>query len=122
MNLPETKPHITIISQLCTRQGKTDIGKPYVVYLSDGRWWLQQEQSLWPDRELTFLEMWTLLKGENHYNLTRYGTAMRIDKRWETVHGKAEFDNIDKWDETGDLMKEVKGTLERLIKELELMK
>jgi hypothetical protein len=102
MNLPETKPRVTIISQLCTRQGKTDIGKPYVVYLSDGRWWLQQEQSLWPDRELTF--------------------AMRIDKRWETLHSKAEFDNIDRWDETGNLMKEVKETLERLMKELELMK
>ena len=122
MNLPETKPRITIISQLCTRQGKTDIGKPYVVYLSDGRWWLQQEHSLWPDRELTFLEMWTMLKNENHYNLTRQGTAMRIDKRWETVHGKAEFDNIDKWDETGNMMREVKETLARLIKELELMK
>jgi hypothetical protein len=121
MNLPASL-RITIISQMCTRRGKTDIGKPYSVYLSDGRWWLQQEHSLWPDRELTFLEMWTMLKNENHYNLTRYGTAMRIDKRWETVHNKAEFDNIDKWDETGNMMREVKETLERLIKELELMK
>ena len=121
MNLPASL-RITIISQMCTRRGKTDIGKPYSVYLSDGRWWLQHEHSLWPDREMTFLEMWTMLRGEQDYNLTRYGMAMKNDKRWETLHNKAEFDNIDKWDETGNLMKEVKETLERLMKELELMK
>ena len=117
MNLPSSL-RITIISQMANLRAKTNICKPYSVYLSDGRWWLQHEHSLWPDRELTFLEMWSMIRSENEYNLTRYGTAMKNDKRWHALHNKAEFDNIDRWDETGDMMREVKETHERLTKEL----
>lgn len=122
MNLPATLPRITIISQMANLRGKTNIGGAYSVYLEAGRWFMKDEHSLFPSREMNLIEMWQTLRSENEYNLTRFGAAMRNDKRWETLYAKAEFDNIDCWDETGDLMRDVEITHERLKKELEQTK
>lgn len=122
MNLPETKPRVVIVSSYANRRAKTSIGGDYVIYLEAGRWFMKEVTSLYPSRELSFLELWRWLQAESEYNLTRHGTAMLADKRWQTLFDKAEFDNIDQWDETGDLMKEVKETHTRLTKELELNK
>ena len=122
MNLPATLPRITIISQMSNLRGKTNIGGAYTIYLESGKWFMKDEHSLWPSREMNLIEMWQTLRSENEYNLTRFGAAMRNDKRWETLYAKAEFDNVDKWDETGDLMRDVEITHERLKKELELSK
>lgn len=122
MSLSEETKRITIISMIANQRAKTNIGGSYTIYLEEGRWFLKDEDSFFAAREMTFIDMWKLLRSENEYNLTRYGTAMRNDKRWETLFKKAEFDNIDRWDETGNMMREVKETLERLIKELEQIK
>lgn len=114
----EQTKRITIIEMIVNHRAKTNIGGSYTVYLENGKWFLNDSDSFFAAREMTFLEMWKLLRSENEYNLTRYGTAMRNDKRWETLFKKAEFDDIDHWDETGDLMKEVNETHARLTKEL----
>ena len=119
MNLPETKSRVVIVSSYANRRAKTSIGGDYVIYLESGKWFMTDANSLYPSRELSFLELWRWLKAESEYNLTRYGMAMKNDKRWQTLFDKAEFDNLDQWDETGDLMKEVKETHTRLTAELE---
>jgi hypothetical protein len=119
LNLPETKPRVVIVSSYANRRAKTSIGGDYVIYLESGQWFMTDANSLYPSRELSFLELWRWLKAESEYNLTRHGTAMRNDKRWQTLFDKAEFDNLDQWDETGDLMKEVNETHTRLTAELE---
>ena len=119
MNLPETKSRVVIVSSYANRGAKTSIGGAYVIYLESGKWFMTDANSLYPSRELSFLELWRWLKAESEYNLTRYGMAMKNDKRWQTLFDKAEFDNLDQWDETGDLMKEVKETHTRLTAELE---
>lgn len=122
MSLSEETKRITIISMIANQRAKTNIGGSYTIYLEEGRWFLKDEDSFFAAREMSFIDMWKLLRSENEYNLTRYGTAMRNDKRWETLFKKAEFDNVDQWDETGDLMREVNETHERLTKELEQIK
>lgn len=122
MNLPETKKRVVIVSCYANRAAKTNIGGDYVIYLEEGKWFMTDVNSLRPSRKMSFLEVWKWIVVENEYNLTRYGKAMRRDHRWQILFDKAEFDNIDQWDETGDLMKEVNETHARLSQELELMK
>jgi len=122
MNLPETLPRVVIISQMLNLRGKTNIGGTYTIYLESGKWFMKDEHSLFPSRELNLIEMYELVDSESNYNLTRFGSAIKADPRWRTLYDKAKFDNIDQWDETGDMMNEVKETLERLMKELEQMK
>ena len=122
MNLPATLPRITIISQMANLKGKTKIGGAYTVYLEGGFWFMKDEHSLFPSRQLNLIEMYEMVDSESNYNLTRFGSAIKADPRWRTLYDKAKFDNIDQWDETGDLMRDVEITHERLKKELEQTK
>mgnify|MGYP000098959996 CR=1 FL=1 len=78
MNLPETKPRVVIISSYANRRAKTSIGGDYVIYLEEGKWFMTNANSLYPSREMSFLELWRWLKAESEYNLTRHGTAARL--------------------------------------------
>ena len=118
MNLPATLPRITIISQMANLKGKTNIGGAYTIYLESGKWFMKDEHSLFPSRQLNLIEMYEMVDSESNYNLTRFGSAIKADPRWRTLYDKAKFDNIDQWDETGDTMREVTETHERLKKEL----
>ena len=118
MNLPATLPRITIISQMANLRGKTNIGGAYTIYLESGKWFMKDEHSLWPSREMNLIEMFESVHSESEYNLTRFGASIKADPRWRTLYDKAKFDNIDQWDETGDLMRDVEITHERLKKEL----
>jgi len=118
MNLPATLPRVVIISQMLNLRGKTNIGGAYTVYLEGGFWFMKDEHSLFPSRQLNLIEMYELVDSESNYNLTRFGSAIKADPRWRTLYDKAKFDNIDQWDETGDTMREVTETHERLKKEL----
>jgi len=122
MNLPATLPRVVIISQMMNLRGKTNIGGAYTVYLEGGFWFMKDEHSLFPSRQLNLIEMYELVDSESNYNLTRFGSAIKADPRWRTLYDKAKFDNIDQWDETGDTMREVTETHERLKKELEQTK
>jgi hypothetical protein len=122
MNLPATLPRVVIISQMMNLRGKTNIGGAYTVYLEGGFWFMKDEHSLFPSRELNLIEMYEMVDSESNYNLTRFGSAIKADPRWRTLYDKAKFDNIDQWDETGDTMREVTETHERLKKELEQTK
>jgi len=122
MNLPATLPRVVIISQMANLRGKTNIGGAYTVYLEGGFWFIKDEHSLFPSRQLNLIEMFELVDSESSYNLTRFGSAIKADPRWRTLYDKAKFDNIDQWDETGDTMREVTETHERLKKELEQTK
>ncbi len=122
MNLPATLPRVAIISQMLNLRGKTNIGGAYTVYLEGGFWFMKDEHSLFPSRQLNLIEMYEMVDSETHYNLTRFGSAIKADQRWRTLYHKAKFDNIDQWDETGDTMREVTETHERLKKELEQTK
>jgi len=122
MNLPATLPRVVIISQMLNLRGKTNIGGAYTVYLEGGFWFMKDEHSLFPSRQLNLIEMYELVDSESNYNLTRFGSAIKADPRWRTLYDKAKFDNIDQWDETGDTMREVTETHERLKKELEQTK
>jgi len=118
MNLPATLPRVVIISQMMNLRGKTNIGGAYTVYLEGGFWFMKDEHSLFPSRQLNLIEMYEMVDSESNYNLTRFGSAIKADPRWRTLYDKAKFDNIDQWDETGDTMREVTETHERLKKEL----
>ena len=122
MNLPATLPRVVIISQMLNLRGKTNIGGSYTVYLEGGFWFMKDEHSLFPSRQHNLIEMYELVDSESNYNLTRFGSAIKADQRWRTLYDKAKFDNIDQWDETGDTMREVTETHERLKKELEQTK
>lgn len=113
---------ITIIKLVASKRAKTNIGGSYTVYLSADRYFLKDEDSMFAAVPLSLMELGRMLMAEEVYNLSRVGLSMRTDLRWRALFHRAEHDNIDCWDETGDEMKAIETRHAELRKELITLK
>lgn len=106
-------------ANLSMYRAKTSVGTSYEIYLQDKKFFLHVGHSVKPDREMNFIEMWHFISNERDYNLSNRGLLMKNDARWQRLANLAMFDEVDRWDETGNAAREVDETLERLIREIE---
>lgn len=109
---------LILIEMIANQRAQTNIGGSYTVYLQGDRYYLKEESSFRASQEITLLELGRMLAAEPNYNLTPAGRLIRFDPRWQLLFHRAEADNLDRWDETGDEMNAVKTLHEALREEL----
>jgi hypothetical protein len=110
---------LLVDAQIANYKSKTQLGANFQIWLEAGKWWIKTTPSVWPPRELSLLEMWGMVRNQNDYHLTNTGLLMKNDERWRSIMAKAQFDEIDRWDETGAIAAEVDETVGKLIEEIE---